>query len=165
MTGHCKKNIVKNKKILKNIDDIDFKDRILLLSHCLRPSELCSAKMSKNGLLCRDDCKNNCQVGQLRKLAEKLGYKGVCIAPGGSMAIRFVEEKQPLGIVAVACKKELREGIEAINEITEKNNLNGNAPVIATVPLIKDGCVDTIVNLEEAKRIVMLKKEDKENDM
>lgn len=75
------------------------------------------------------------------------------------MTIRFIIENQPKGIVAIACRKELEEGIEAINEITKKNKLNGNMPAIAVVPLIKDGCVDTIVDLEEAKRIVMLKKE------
>ncbi|MHB8277189.1 MAG: DUF116 domain-containing protein [Candidatus Humimicrobiaceae bacterium] len=154
-----KKRLLKNKKIQKKIDDINFEDRVLLLPHCLRPSESCSAKMSKNGLICKDDCNIDCSVGHLRKLAEKLGYKGICIAPGGAMTIRFIIENQPKGIVAIACRKELEEGIEAINEITKKNKLNGNMPAIAVVPLIKDGCVDTIVDLEEAKRIVMLKKE------
>jgi len=162
MTCRPKKSDIKNKENLKNIDDIDFKDRILLLSHCMRSSKSCMAKITKSGLICSDKCKNNCQVGQLRKLAQKLGYKGVCIAQGGSMAVRFVEESKPLGIVAVACKKELREGLEAIDELIEKNDLNGNAPVVTTVPLLKDGCIDTIVDLDEAKRIVMLKKEDRE---
>ena len=147
----------KKQKEHKKMEDINFNERILLISHCLRPSKYCKAKISSTGLVCSDSCANNCVIGQLRKAAEKLGYKGVCIAPGGRLAIKFIEEKQPKGIIAIACKKELQEGIEAINQLKVKNKLNGNDPVVTTIPLLKDGCVDTEVNFEEAIKIIKSK--------
>ncbi|MCL5072497.1 MAG: DUF116 domain-containing protein [Actinobacteria bacterium] len=140
----------------KKIEDIDFKDRVLLISHCLRNSKSCKAQMSKTGLQCRDDCPNPCSIGQLRKLAERKGYKGVCIAPGGSMAIKYVAEKQPRGIVAIACNKELTEGIEAIRELKNKSKFNGkDMPVIKTIPLTKDGCINTETDVIAAAKIIM----------
>ena len=133
--------------------------RVLLVSHCLRSSEKCMAKMTKTGLGCRDDCSNRCSIGKLRILAEKQGYKGICIAPGGSMAIKFIREKNPKGIVAIACMKELAEGVSAVEELkgSEKDNgSSNNVPIIISVPLLKDGCVDTEVNEEEAERIIKL---------
>jgi hypothetical protein len=145
-----------NEEILKSVD----KDkRVLLISHCLRSSEDCTAKMTKAGLGCRDDCPNRCSIGRLRILAEKQGYKGICIAPGGSMALKFIKEKDPEGIVAIACMKELAEGVVAVKELEENEEDNGsgnNVPVIVTVPLHKDGCVDTEVDEEEAKKIIEL---------
>ncbi|MCL5071206.1 MAG: DUF116 domain-containing protein [Actinobacteria bacterium] len=147
---------LKRLKKQEKIENIDFKDRVLLISHCLRNSQSCKAKMSKTGLQCRDDCPNPCSIGQLRKLAEKKGYKGVCIAPGGSMAIKYVEEKQPRGIVAIACNKELAEGIEAIRELKNKSKFNGkDMPVIKTIPLTKDGCVNTETDVIAAAKIIM----------
>jgi len=138
------------------IENIDFKDRVLLISHCLRNSKSCKAKMSKTGLQCRDDCSNPCSIGQLRKLAERKGYKGVCIAPGGSMAIKYVEEKQPRAIIAIACNKELSEGIEAIRELRNKSKFNGkDMPIIKTIPLTRDGCIDTETDVISAAKIIM----------
>lgn len=152
------KDIRVNKKDEKKLAAIHPRDRILLLSHCLRLSKDCSAKWSKDGLLCRDDCEVMCVLGRLRKAAEELNYKGICIAPGGSMAIKFIKKKQPEGIIAVACTKELEEGVCAVREIVEENsdgNENKNGmPVIVTIPLTRDGCVDTEVNEEEATRII-----------
>ena len=112
--------------------------------------------MSNTGLQCRDDCHNPCSIGQLRKLAERKGYKGICIAPGGSMAIKYVKEKQPRAIIAIACKKELNEGIEAIRELKNKSKFNGkDMPIIKTISLTKDGCVDTEVDVIYAAKIIM----------
>lgn len=138
------------------IENIDYKDRVLLISHCLRTSKTCKAQMGKTGLQCRNDCASPCAIGQLRKLAEKKGYKGVCIAPGGSMAIKYVEEKQPEAIIAIACKKELQEGIAAIAGLNNKCRSSGrHMPAIITVPLIKDGCVDTEVNVVMAAKAIV----------
>jgi hypothetical protein len=112
--------------------------------------------MVKQGLQCRDNCKSRCSVGRLRLLAEKCGYKGVCIAPGGSMALKFIKENDPEGIVAIACMKELEEGVCAVKEFVETRKDRDYPPVIVSVPLLKDGCVDTEVDEEEAKRVIRL---------
>ena len=138
------------------IENIDFKNRILLISTCLRNSKSCKAKMGTSGLQCRDDCPKPCSIGQLRKLAEKKGYKGVCIASGGSMALKYVEEKKPQEIIAIACKKELEEGALAIKELNNKSKFTGNdMPIIKMIPLTKDGCVDTEVDVISAAKIIM----------
>ncbi len=145
-----------NEDILKSVDK---EKRVLLISHCLRSSEDCTAKMTKAGLECRDDCPTRCTVGRLRIMAQELGYKGVCIAPGGSMALKFIKKNNPEGIVAIACMKELEEGVCAVKEIVETKKgdaSTGNGPVIVAVPLLRDGCVDTEVDEEEAKKIIEL---------
>lgn len=149
------KLLEENKENEERLKAISPSNRILLISHCLRSSEKCTARMTKTGLMCRDDCPDRCTVGRLRRLAEKLGYKGVCIAPGGSMALKFIKRNKPEGIVAIACMKELEEGVCAVREFLEVGSKEGS-PIIVPVPLLIDGCVDTEVDEEEAKRIISL---------
>lgn len=126
---------------------VDPSERVLLLSYCLRPSATCPAKFNKTGLQCEEICQELCVIGRLSKTALSLGYKGVCVAAGGAMALKFVAEHRPRGIVAVACHKELAEGVDGVEKLAG----NGmDVPVIAAVPLLQDGCVDTEVDEEEA---------------
>ena len=127
--------------------------RILLLPHCLRPSQTCPGKYSKRGLECPEDCAEDCTIGRLRRVALSLGYKGVCIAPGGRLAMNYVKENSPKAIVAVACQKELEEGIHGVRELSENDKL---APPIVIIPLVKDGCVDTEVDEEQALKMITL---------
>lgn len=83
-------------------------------------------------------------IRSLRTEALRLGYKGVCVAPGGALALRFVREARPRAVVAIACAKELREGEEALADLGPAH------PFVAVVPLSRDGCVDTEVNLDAA---------------
>lgn len=121
-------------------------DRILLLSHCLRPSQTCPGKFSKQGLECPEDCNQDCILLRLRREAHSRGYKGVCIAAGGAMALRFVKEMRPKGIVAVACYKELEAGVDSVSAMGKEL---GQMPAIIVVPLSKDGCVDCEVDVEQ----------------
>ncbi len=144
-----------DKKMEKKLAGVPPSERVLLISHCLRPSELCEAKMSKKGLQCRDDCPNRCAIGKLRILAQELGYKGVCIAPGGSMALNYIRQKKPKATVAIACRKELQEGMEAIDEMIKNEGFEEMAAIVP-VPLSSDGCVDTEVDCKYAERIIRL---------
>jgi len=123
-------------------------ERILLLPHCLRRSETCQGKYNKRGLNCVR-CNPECPVNILSQQAISLGYKGVCIAPGGQLAVNYVKETRPKAIVAVACQKELEEGVQGVHGISE-----ANAPLIAIIPLSRDGCVDTEV--DEAQALEMI---------
>jgi hypothetical protein len=127
-------------------------ERVLLISHCLRRSETCQAKYNKQGLQCVA-CNPDCPVNRLRSAAIRQGYKGVCIAPGGSLALKYIKEIMPEGVVAVACHKELQEGIDAVAEHFKQN---GTGPVMVAVPLTKDGCVDTEVDEERALGAIVL---------
>jgi len=103
-------------------------------------------------LECRQ-CNPDCPVNRLRQAAISLGYKGVCIAPGGQLAIKYVEKNRPKGIVAVACHKELEEGIQSVAELGKADR---RSPPIVVVPLTKDGCVDTEVDEERALDMIAL---------
>ena len=134
-------------------EGIDPGERILLLPHCLRPSEGCRGKHTRSGMECPDDCALPCAIRSLREAALAAGYKGVCIAPGGRLALRYVEEKRPRGIVAVACDKELESGTSGVKEAAAKGM---PLPSMIIIPLARDGCVDCEVDEEEAIRMIRL---------
>jgi hypothetical protein len=131
---------------------IELAQRVLLLPHCLRRAEMCQGKYTKQGLEC-NDCNPDCPANQLRQAAIRLGYKGVCIAPGGRLAIKYIEENRPLAIVAVACQKELQEGVHGVRELVG----NGQQMIpIVVVKLSKEGCVDTEVDIKIALEKIAL---------
>jgi hypothetical protein len=127
-------------------------ERILLLPHCLRRSAVCAAKQSDQGLQCAS-CTPECPINQLRRKALDLGYREVCIASGGRMALKHIAESKPSAVVAIACAKELAEGIAEVKAL-----MSGDSPPppIAIIPLTKDGCIDTEVDIEQALRVVAL---------
>jgi geranylgeranyl diphosphate synthase type II len=127
-------------------------ERVLLLPHCLRPSETCPGRYSKQGLLCPDGCSEPCSIRTLREAAAALNYKGTCVAPGGALALRFVKEMNPRGVVAVACDKELEIGVRDVE--CAALDAGTEMPLIVVVPLSKDGCVDTEVDIELALRTI-----------
>lgn len=137
----------------ERLSQISASQRVLLLPHCLRPSQTCPGKYSKQGLQCSEDCAEDCTIGHLRRAALHFGYKGVCIAPGGRLAVNYVKETHPKAIVAIACQKELEDGIHAIQQLSSSDE---TAPVIAIVPLTRDGCVDTEVDEERAMELIGL---------
>lgn len=137
---------------LERLATTDPTERILLLSHCMRPSLSCPGKFSKRGLQCTEDCQEDCVVGRLSRAALSLGYKGVCVAAGGAMAVRFVAEQDPRAIVAVACARELGEGVDAVGTMAKGGERQ--TPAIVVVPLSKDGCVDTEVDEDMAMEAI-----------
>jgi len=123
-------------------------ERVLLLPHCLRPSQACPGRPSRDGLACPTGCTVECSIRALREEALCLGYKAVCVAPGGALALRFVQDAAPRAVVAIACAKELREGEDAARAFS------GARPEVVVLALSRDGCVDTEVNLEDALRLL-----------
>jgi hypothetical protein len=138
----------------ETLSQIDPSQRVLLLSHCQRPSQTCPGKFNKQGLQCPPDCKEECNLARMKNAALKLGYLGVCIAAGGAQALRFVKDNNPRGIVAIACHKELDEGIAAVKELSDSDT--SKYPPIVIVPLLRDGCVDTEVDMEQAMKAISL---------
>ena len=137
---------------LKQLIAIAPADRVLLLPHCLRHSNTCKAKYNEEGLQCAH-CSEDCAVNILTAVAKDSGYKGICVAPGGRLAVKYVQGKRPKAVVAIACDKELEEGVEGVKGL-EKEGLD---PVMIIIPLIKDGCVDTVVDVQKAKRVIETK--------
>jgi len=133
------------------VANVPFAQRVLLLPYCLRPSQDCPGKMTKQGLDCAGCTIVECAIYQLRTSAAEAGYGGTCVAPGGRLAMRFLTEHQPAGAVAIACHKELEEGQEAIDQMEWANG----RPAVAAVPLLQDGCVDTEVDVEMARAVIL----------
>ncbi|MHB1295197.1 MAG: DUF116 domain-containing protein [Anaerolineae bacterium] len=136
-----------------SLGDTEPSRRVLLLSHCMRPSQTCPGRFNKLGLACPDDCTLDCAIGRLRRLALDLGYQGVCVAAGGKMALRYVQESNPLGIVAVACHKELAEGVDGVRSLRSEEAAH---PFVVGVALLRDGCVDTCVDEAEARETIAI---------
>jgi len=122
-----------------------------LLPHCLRQSNTCHAKYDKLGLQCAG-CNRDCAINRLRDAALGLGYKGVCVAPGGRLAVNYIAQTRPKAVVAIACQKELDEGVNNVKGLDG----NGYAPLVIIIPLSKDGCVDTEVDVDLALETVFL---------
>jgi hypothetical protein len=137
--------------VTSSVANVPFAQRVLLLPHCLRPSQDCPGRTTKQGLDCTGCTLVECAIYQLRTAAIEAGYGGICVAPGGRLAVRFLAERQPAGVVAIACHKELEEGLEAVEQMEWANG----RPAVATVPLLRDGCVDTEVDIEMALAAVL----------
>jgi len=135
----------------KKLAKVPAAERVLLLPHCLRQSNSCQGKYDKLGLQCQE-CNPDCTVNRLRAAALSRGYRGVCVAPGGRLAVTYIENAHPQAIVAIACAKELEEGVQNVNGLDGQHE----KPVIVIVPLTKDGCVDTEVDVGLALETIAL---------
>jgi geranylgeranyl diphosphate synthase type II len=142
---------VTSKTAVDEIASVPFSRRVLLLPHCLRPSQDCPGKMTRQGLDCTGCSLTGCTIYKLRTVAAEAGYSDVCVAPGGRLAVRFLAERQPAGVIAIACNKELEEGLEAIARM----EWDDGRPAVFTFPLSQDGCVDTKVDVEAAREIIL----------
>jgi len=80
---------------------------LLLFSSCLQNSQ-CEQRITNDLTRCRRCGK--CPVRGLLDIAEELGVKAA-IATGGHQALEKVKDPSIKAVVAVACEKELREGL------------------------------------------------------
>jgi len=113
----------------------EYNERALFLPQCLRNIEKCKAKMGDAGYVC-SEC-GRCQIFPIKKEAESLGYK-VYVVPGGSMVVNLIKNNGFKAVAGVACMFELCEAAEKL----------GSTKIWAQgVPLLRDGCKDTEVDV------------------
>ncbi len=122
---------------------VDFSERIVLLPHCMRSTGNCKAKDEGTYYTCVQ-C-GACKIAQVSKLAKELGYKKVYIMKGGKAIQNILINEKIKAVVAVACHFEGAQGIK----MTDKLNV-----ITQFVPLLKDGCCDTDVDIEKVKQIM-----------
>ncbi|MDD5148040.1 MAG: DUF116 domain-containing protein [Candidatus ainarchaeum sp.] len=132
-------------EIRNTLNEFDFKktpynERILFLPHCLKHSEKCIAKYNGDGLKCMD-C-GACQTSEIKKIAENLGYKGVFITPGGSMIKKIIAKYKPKAVLGVCCYEEANLAFD---------ELKGKKVAPQAVLLLRDGCRNTLANIEEIR--------------
>lgn len=134
---------VKNKLHKCKFAETEFSSRILLLPQCLRSRE-CRAELTEFGYECKE-CKK-CGIPEIKKYAEKIGYK-VFIIPGGSVINKIIKVFKPKAILGVACLKEAVLGCITCEK--------AGIPVQGVI-LLKEGCLETKVDSTELKKILAL---------
>jgi geranylgeranyl pyrophosphate synthase len=123
---------------------IPFERRTLLLPPCLRPLATCKAEFDELGLLCRR-C-GACDIGRLSIEAEKLGY-AVLVAEGTSIVASLIDQGMIDSVIGVSCMTSLEKSFP--------HTFQAAIPSIA-VPLLREGCEDTMLNAEWVRRVLHL---------
>ncbi len=134
-----------NKENQEKFQKIPPKERIVFVPQCLRESN-CKAPLGELGYVCQH-CNIECQVHQITEAAEKLGYKGIYILPGGTMVQKIIDFSQPHAILGIACEKEALLG----GLLLQKLGIIGRA-----ILLFRDGCVSTLVKVADVLKILGL---------
>ncbi len=114
---------------------------LLLFPVCLQNS-LCDAKITSALSNCRR-C-GRCKVKSILEMVEHYGIEAA-VATGGELALERARVKRVRAIVAIACERELRQGIQAIfpKRVMGIINLRPHGP-----------CRDTDVELPEVERAI-----------
>jgi len=140
------RNLIEREKFIQS------KKRVLFLPHCSRKymDNRCKAAFDPSipSYICAH-CSPDCLVNRSVSFAEEKGYD-VYILPGGSCVPKILKAKQYEGAVGVACGEEVRISGEL---------LNGMGVAGQAVPLIKNGCANTVFNVEGLFQILSQKKE------
>ncbi len=111
---------------------------LILTPHCLQHAE-CPHKITIDVNNCKK-C-GLCPVGDLLSIKEDRGVE-LIIATGGTLARKFIKEKRPKAIIAVACERDLTSGMQDVKKI----------PVIGVLNQRPEGpCYNTLVDLEKVE--------------
>jgi hypothetical protein len=117
------------------------KKRALFLSHCSRKymDGRCKSEFDAKipSYVC-SHCSSDCLVNKADQLAKKKGYD-VYVLPGGSCIPKILKTTHYEGIVGVACGEEMK----IMEPLLNSMNVAGQG-----IPLIKNGCANTIFNTE-----------------
>ena len=114
---------------------------LVLRPRCLQ-REGCAQAVSMDVRNCRR-C-GGCDLSNLVPLMERYGFQ-MAVATGGRLARALVRDLKPSGVIAVACERELLEGIAGI----------GGIPVLCIANRRPEGpCRNTRVDLEEFESAV-----------
>jgi len=114
---------------------------LLLLPHCLQWHD-CQLRITYNPYNCVR-C-GRCPVGSLLDLADRTGVK-IAIATGGTLARRHIRELRPLAVVAVACPRDLGQGMLDAHPIPVAGVENSRPA---------GDCIDTTVDVRTVEETV-----------
>jgi len=96
-----------NEVVLSAAKGKNFERVLLLLPHCLQDSE-CQIRITTDINACAS-C-GRCDIAELKSMAGKYGV-AAAVATGGSLARKIIKDTHPQMIVAVACHRDLTEGV------------------------------------------------------
>ena len=123
------------------------KRRALFLPHCSRKylDSRCKAVFDPNipSYTC-SHCSEDCLVNQSDHAAREKGYD-IYVLPGGSCIPKILKNTKYEGIVGIACGEE----IKVLGPLLNSMDVTGQA-----IPLIKNGCANTIFNMETLVKVL-----------
>lgn len=114
---------------------------LLMLPHCLQLDD-CSLKITSN----IDNCKEcgRCDLKDILKMKSKYNIL-IQVATGGTLARKKIKEIRPKAIIAVACERDLAEGIKDISKI----------PVLGVLNKRPNGpCFNTKIDVDELENSI-----------
>jgi hypothetical protein len=134
-------NIMQRGKFLKT------KKRALFLPHCSRKfmDSRCKAVFNPEipSYTCAH-CSEDCSVNKAVQYAQKKGYDAY-VLPGGSCIPKILKASNYEGIVGVACGEEMK----MIGSLLNSMDVAGQG-----IPLMKNGCANTIFNLDTLVKVL-----------
>ena len=116
-------------------------DILILLPHCLQNTD-CGIRITHNIGNC-EQC-GKCDIGKLVKLSREYGIK-LAIATGGTLARKIIVENRPKMIIAVACERDLVEGLREVFPIPVYGLLNERP---------EGPCINTRVSINKMKSVL-----------
>ncbi|MDR1401320.1 MAG: DUF116 domain-containing protein [Endomicrobium sp.] len=132
-----------NKLQEKRFASIPFDKRLVFVPHCMRNTTFCAAEEKGSYYVC-SEC-SGCEINKISKLVKKLNYQTLCILKGSRTIEKIIKEQKPKAIVGIAC---FFEGYQAFKTLEDKD------VAVQFVPLKKDGCVNTNVDIWKAEEIL-----------
>lgn len=96
-----------NEIVLSNFNGIHSKNILLLLPHCLQKSE-CKIRITNDIIECAE-C-GACDIAKVKGIMNKHGVRAA-VATGGSLARKLIHDSRPDVIIAVACHRDLTDGV------------------------------------------------------
>ncbi len=113
----------------------------MLLPSCLQNSH-CERKITRDVQECRR-C-GRCKVKDVLDLADRYGVR-CAVATGGRLAVELARDRGVKAVLAIACEKELREGMAAIFP----------KPALGVINARPNGpCTDTDVDVAEVEKTI-----------
>lgn len=132
---------VNNKLLKSRCFQIKPKNILVLAPHCLQKWD-CPYKVTSKVSNCRH-C-GRCDIDGLLKISKTYGVK-LAVVTGGTLARKIVIDNKPKAIVAIACERDLTEGILDTNSL----------PVMGVLNIRPEGpCKNTKVDLSEVTKAI-----------
>jgi geranylgeranyl pyrophosphate synthase len=126
--------LINNEYWREEFASVPFDKRLLLMPHCLKQAENCTAKMDDVQLHC-NTC-GLCSIADLSTVGSRLGYN-VLVAEGTPIVLKLIASGQVDGLLGIACLNVLEKSFDKV--------LQAGIPSLA-IPLLRDTCHNTEVD-------------------
>lgn len=132
---------VNNKLLQSHYFSLKPEDILILAPHCLQKWD-CPYKITADTNNCRH-C-GRCDIDKLLTISKKYCVN-LAVVPGGTLARKKVKDTKPKAIIAIACERDLTEGIIDTNPL----------PVMGILNIRPEGpCKNTQVDLAKVKEAI-----------